>query len=254
MSSGNMTWHPIKLNGDKLVYPNRARKKASLVIGTRLVKTKLTEPHCLSGSINFPGGIMRFQLSVLAVFILTFAVAGVSQNSMKLFDEVAIGAADTSVPWWYSYAVSFRTTEVYLSCPNNRAEAILTGPDGGNLIVDNFLAMNGDNVCPMGRCFAGTFAAPQLGHSVEDAYYGIAPLDVSDLLVGSGVYKFELKDYGYSLGSTEVHLQTNCLLEPASQICHRNFGNKGNRTLSVAESAVAAHLAHGDTAGPCIDE
>ena len=125
---------------------------------------------------------------------------------------------------------------------------------GGNLIVDNFLAMNGDNVCPMGRCFAGTFAAPQLGHSVEDAYYGIAPLDVSDLLVGSGVYKFELKDYGYSLGSTEVHLQTNCLLEAASQICHRNFGNKGNRTLSVAESAVAAHLAHGDTAGPCIDE
>ena len=188
-----------------------------------------------------------------AIIALTFALSGLGQNTVKLFDAVAVTDSDRSVPWWYSYAVSFRMAEVYLSCPNNRAQAVLTGPNGGNLIVDNFMAMNGDNVCPMGRCFAGLFAAPQLGHSVEDAYYGIAPLDVSDLLVGSGIYRFELKDHGFSLGSSEINLQTNCSFEAATQICHRNFGNKGNRTLSVAESAVDAHLAHGDTAGPCIN-
>jgi hypothetical protein len=197
---------------------------------------------------------MKFRLSIVAIFILTFALSGAGQNSLKLFDAVPIADSDRSVPWWYTYAVSFKTAEVYLNCPNNRAEALLTGPNGGKLIVDNFLAMNGDNVCPMGRCFAGTFATPQLGHFVEDAYNGVDPLDVSDLLVGSGVYRFELKDHGFSLGSSEIHLQTNCSLEPALQICHRNFGNKGNRTLSVAESAVSAHLAHGDTAGPCIDQ
>ena len=35
-------------------------------------------------------------------------------------------------------------------------------------------------------------------------------------------------------------------------ICHRPPGNPGNsRTLSVSPSAVPAHLAHGDTEGPC---
>jgi hypothetical protein len=196
---------------------------------------------------------MRFQITLAAIIALTFALAGFGQNTVKLFDAVDTADSDRSVPWWYSYAVSFRSKEVYLSCPKKGAEAFISGPNSGNLIVDNFMTMNGDNICPMGRCFAGTFATPQLGHSVEDAYYGIAPLDVSDLLVGSGVYTFELKDHGFSLGSSEIHLHTTCSLEAAAQICHRNFGNKGNRTLSVADSAVAAHLAHGDLAGPCID-
>ena len=34
-------------------------------------------------------------------------------------------------------------------------------------------------------------------------------------------------------------------------ICHRNNGRKGQKTLYVSPSAVPAHMAHGDTAGPC---
>ena len=236
-----------------ITFSEQPRKHACFGFGTRLVWTKLTGADVFVRLIQFRGGIMKFRISIFAVFILTLALAGSGQNTVKLFDAVNVADSDRTVPWWYSYAVSYRTAEVYLSCPNNRAEAFLTGPTGGNLIVDNFMAMNGDNVGPMGRCFAGLFATPQLGHSVEEAYYGIAPLDVSDLLVGSGVYRFELKDHGFSLGSSEIHLRTNCSLEVATQICHRNFGNKGNRNLSVAESAVDAHLAHGDTAGPCIN-
>ena len=34
-------------------------------------------------------------------------------------------------------------------------------------------------------------------------------------------------------------------------VCHRNFGKKGQKTLMVSPSAIPAHLAHGDTIGPC---
>ncbi|MEQ1604066.1 MAG: choice-of-anchor C family protein [Pyrinomonadaceae bacterium] len=38
-----------------------------------------------------------------------------------------------------------------------------------------------------------------------------------------------------------------------TQVCHRNKGSKGSRTLTVGPPAVAAHLAHGDTPGPCAE-
>lgn len=38
-----------------------------------------------------------------------------------------------------------------------------------------------------------------------------------------------------------------------SGVCHRNFGNKGSKTLMVSQHAVKAHLDHGDTPGPCED-
>ena len=35
------------------------------------------------------------------------------------------------------------------------------------------------------------------------------------------------------------------------QICHLNNGAKGSKTLTVGASAIPAHIAHGDKAGPC---
>jgi hypothetical protein len=196
---------------------------------------------------------MKFPQLTILLFILTFCVFANAQNSVKLFDAVEVANSDTTHLWLYTDAVAFRTAEVYLSCPRN-ADATLTGPDGGSLVVDNFMTMNGDNVCPTGRCFKSVFTTPLAGMTVENAYNAIDPIDVGDLLTGSGIYKFELMDHGYILGSTEIYLHTSCSLEAVSQLCHRNFGSNGGRNLSVAESAVSAHLAHGDTQAPCGDQ
>ena len=43
-------------------------------------------------------------------------------------------------------------------------------------------------------------------------------------------------------------------VEPPTEepiVCHRNFGKKGHKTLLVSPLDVPAHLAHGDTQGPC---
>jgi len=43
----------------------------------------------------------------------------------------------------------------------------------------------------------------------------------------------------------------NVNVERLEGICHRNNGKKGSKTLYVDPAAYPAHLAHGDTAGPC---
>ena len=192
----------------------------------------------------------------LAIFLFLIASTVSAQSTVKLFDAVPITYSDQTVPWAYEYSVSFKTAEVYLNCPaSGAAEGRLTGPNGGNLVIDNFMTINGANVCPF-NCFSGVFASPfeMLGQPVGTAYLGIAPVDISSRLNGSGVYKFDLMDYGGAMGSNEVYLESNCDLEGATRVCHRNNGrNGGSRTLTIGESAVAAHLAHGDTAGPCSD-
>jgi len=37
-------------------------------------------------------------------------------------------------------------------------------------------------------------------------------------------------------------------------VCHRDNGKKGQKTLTIGADAVPAHLAHGDTAGPCVTQ
>jgi len=34
-------------------------------------------------------------------------------------------------------------------------------------------------------------------------------------------------------------------------VCHKPNSKKGGHTLSISQSAVPAHLGHGDTLGPC---
>jgi hypothetical protein len=197
--------------------------------------------------------------------LLVLCLAAISpsvfaQNSIKLFDPVAITSSDSSLLWSYNSAASFGTVQVYLSCPaGEKPQASLTGPFGGPLVVDNFLTVNGTNVCD-GQdksCFSSTFANPinYLGEPANSSYMGVDPIDISRQITGSGLYTFSLVDFGYTLASSEVYLNTSCSFASAasvaSQVCHRDYGKKESKTLTVGPAALAAHLAHGDSEGPC---
>jgi hypothetical protein len=197
---------------------------------------------------------MKIRLILLILCLISLSPAVFAQNSIKLFDPVAITSSDASLLLTYDSAISFGTAQVYLSCPvGETPQATLTGPYGGKLVVDNFLTVNGTNVCG-GNCFSSAFANPvnYLGESTNSSYMGVDPIDIGNKINGSGLYTFSLMDYGYTLASSEVYLNTSCSIVPAaSQICHRDNGNRREKTLTVGPAALSAHLAHGDTEGPC---
>jgi len=200
---------------------------------------------------------MKIRSILLILCLIALSPAVFAQSSIKLFDSVAVTSSDASLLWSSNSAASFGTVQVYLSCPvGEQPQAMLTGPYGGPLVVDNYLTVNGTNVCNglEKSCFASTFANPinYLGEPANSSYMGVGPIDISDQITGSGLYTFSLMDLGYTLTSSEVYLNTSCSIVPAaSQICHRDNGKQGAKTLTVGPSALSAHLAHGDTEGPC---
>jgi len=196
---------------------------------------------------------MKVKLQLVIFCLLVFTPSVFAQNTFKLFDATPIDSRDASLPGGWENAVNFGTKEIYLSCPAG-AVSTISGPSGGNFIVDNYIAINNVNICPggvEGSCFGGTFSDPGqfLGEMMETSYHSIAPIDVSSHLATSGNYVFNVRDISWTYGSTEVYLNTTC--STVSQVCHRDNGRRVSKTLSIGGSAVAAHLAHGDTEGPC---
>lgn len=196
---------------------------------------------------------MRFKFCLITLTAFLLCSSAFAQNSLKLFDATVITPSSTTSPWNPRAPMIFAQKDVYLSCPlGGPSLSYLTGPNNGNLIVDNFFTVNGNNVCPdEWNCFAGVFVPPSsaIGLPMESAYLGIAPIDISDRITSSGTYSFVLSDFGYDYGSSEIYLHTSCTF--GTYVCHRNNGKTGRKTLAVSTDAVASHLAHGDTEGPC---
>jgi choice-of-anchor C domain-containing protein len=46
----------------------------------------------------------------------------------------------------------------------------------------------------------------------------------------------------------------NVRVAVVNQVCHQNNGKKESKTLNIGAPAVAAHIDHGDTPGPCAEE
>ena len=197
---------------------------------------------------------MKTLLLLLALMLAAAVQSSIAQNSIKLFDARPI---DVSVDYMTR---SFAAKQIDLTCPVN-PQSTISGPNGGMFIVDNALTINGVRAGGASIFFSSTIADPMIyvGESMETAYIGIPEMNVSGQIKSGGTYKFDLYDWGYTFGNTDVYLNTNCWLSTdalvqesdATQICHRNMGAAGQKTLTVGANAVAAHLAHGDTAGPC---
>src|SRR5215213_5844211 len=101
---------------------------------------------------------MKIKLLLVMLCLVVFAPNLFAQNTVKLFDATPIDSRDSSLPMGFDYSVDFGTKEIYLSCPVG-AQSTISGPGGGNFIVDNYLSINNVNICPggaEGSCFAGT--------------------------------------------------------------------------------------------------
>ncbi len=148
---------------------------------------------------------MLVMFCVLAIVPAVFA-----QTTIKLFQPVNLNADDT-----ITQPTSFGTTTVYLSCPTSQT-GILSGANGGSLIVDDFFTVNGTNVCPNGSCFSfaddnSFFAARDFPgvFPVDIFYSGVGPIEIQ-LAAGINPYTFNLMNGGGSFGSTEINLTSTC--------------------------------------------
>ena len=205
---------------------------------------------------------MKTKITLTVILLLTLAAAAAAQNRIRLFDPINITASDpiaiwNAVPWG-----SYKSADVYLTCQSGQAPtSSITGPNGGGFVVDNVLVINNRNACG-GFCF-GVTAQPHffIGQPVEAAYSTVGPFNEDHIITGSGLYNFYMLDIGQTYGNTAVYLNTSCHITPinvdaeqdtpSGVICHRNNGSRIQRTLTVDPGAVPAHLAHGDTLGPC---
>ncbi len=202
---------------------------------------------------------MKIRIVFLVSCIMAITPA-VFATTIKLFDPVAIAPSSGSFPNGIADAIAFGTKEMYLTCPASGATASITGPNGGGFVVDNFLSVNENNVCtgPWAgpSCFTDLSADPLslVGSLVDEAYIPSGPLDISlQMIPGTNPYVFRMMDYGYTLGSSEVDLNTSCI--QGIPVCHKDSGKRTDKTIYVdSPAAVSAHVTqHQDTRGPCVD-
>jgi hypothetical protein len=207
---------------------------------------------------------MKLRIVLGMMFILATATAGFSQTTINLFEPIAIGDSDPMFDnaeetntYNFNDAISFGTTTVFLACSANDVTRV-TGANGGGFIADNFLTLNGVNICPNGAqasCYSNVNGDPKvsLNQPVETRYSPVPAQDISSITTeGVNAYTFSLMDYGYTLGSSAINLETTCTQMQGFPVCHLNNGKKGQKTIFVdSQDAVAAHERHGDTAGPC---
>ena len=199
---------------------------------------------------------MKTNLFLVAFCLLILSNTGLSQNTYKIFEPTPIALSSLNAN---NDIFTFNTSEFHLSCPVNTIPyAFITGPNGGTFVTDDIFLINNTNICPESNgdriCFDSTISDPRqyLGMPMEFSYIGVNPVNVSNVVSSSGRYVFEMKDGGYTYGNTEIYLTTSCELDQQqSQLCHRNYGKREGTTITPGAPSFDAHLAHGDTLGPC---
>jgi len=197
-----------------------------------------------------------FAVGVALVALMPCAVTEAqAPTAIKLFDATPVTeSVPCAIPFDCSPVrdrVVFDETALLLSCRSHPNAILSSTADGrGALIADNFIEVNGRNVCTGGsdtNCFNGS-ALEIIGTPAGDAYQPVPPLDVSSLMPrkGPGTVTFSLVDYGGVYANSDVWFVTDCTVHRKAAICHKP-GTSAEKILTVGLSAVSGHLRHGDT-------
>ncbi len=151
--------------------------------------------------------------------------------------------------------VVFDEITLSMTCPAKPIAVLSSSGDGrGGLIVDNFIDINGRNVCAAGvildgasQCYNEPFVGT-LGMPASASYQPVPPINVSGNMParGKGTVVFDLVDYGGVYANADVWLVTNCKIHQRVGICHKP-GTPAEKILTISGSAIAGHLRHGDT-------
>ena len=177
-------------------------------------------------------------IGILGVLFGTQLVSAASSSSIKLWDAVA--SYNTGPITSPALATVEASKSVFLDFSAGDTAILSSTPDGlGNIRTDNFITVNGVNVCPGGNCFAGASSIPPIDISSE------IPIGVTSVLI-------EWRDYGGIANSTDIYLVTDA--EILELICHVPPGkpSKEHEKL-VGQKAADKHIAKhdGDRRGPC---
>jgi len=176
----------------------------------------------------------RLCVTMMLAAEMLLCTLAVAQNAYQLF-----GPVDTR-PSTYTTPTAFGTQTVNLTCPAGvpitaiiSSSPTMTGSDTcgyANVFTDNYIGLTVNscgrvNICRNGylsapeggtNCFNTAYTTAYTGLNGQDpdtfvATYGVPALDISaDLFPGANEAKFELLDFGVSLGASSVWLITNC--------------------------------------------
>jgi hypothetical protein len=145
------------------------------------------------------------------------------QRAIKLFDPIpAFATGRKTSP---NQAKVFAEIVMPLTCNAGAMSTISSTEDGtGTIVVDNFIQINGINVCTGGyespsghqNCFMRALGPLQVDVPIETILEPIPSLDVSAAIpVGANIpVRFELLDFGGIAGNTALFLITECMVAP----------------------------------------
>jgi hypothetical protein len=215
--------------------------------------------HLQGTDLSFRCGPKEMKMQSVRVFcIVTLttlsswaATTAQAQNAIKVFGATPITrSAPCEGPFGCDPVhdrMVFDEAWLALSCKGQPRAILSSTADGrGGLVADNFIEVNGDNVCG-GSCF--NFPVfESVGTPALDAYQPVPPIDVSRLLRpgARSTVSFSLVDVGGIYANSDVWLVTNCTATRKVDICHKP-GTRAEHVITVSQAAVSGHLGHGDT-------
>ena len=131
-------------------------------------------------------------------FLATQGASAASDGSTKLWG--AVSPYSTGPVTSPALATVEASQSVTLDFSAGDTAVLSSTPDGtGPILTDNFITVNGVNVCPGGNCFAGG---------------SIPAIDVSSAIpIGETTVLFEWRDYGGIAESSDIFLVTSAEIE-----------------------------------------